>query len=126
MRRSARHFYRLWLEGDEKSKAQGIVGEILALAEERSLPVRRLRGGVFDRLKEQNVNHQGVALEVGDYPYVDLDALLAQARRGGSPLFLLLDHVQDPQNLGTLIRTAEVMGVSGIVIPDRRAASPRR
>ncbi|MEZ4633497.1 MAG: hypothetical protein R2856_00685 [Caldilineaceae bacterium] len=70
------------------------------MAEERSLPVRRLRGGVFDRLKEQNVNHQGVAPEVGDYPYVDPDALLAQARMGGSPLFLLLDHVQDPQNLG--------------------------
>jgi 23S rRNA (guanosine2251-2'-O)-methyltransferase len=61
-------------------------------------------------------------LEVGDYPYVDLNGLLAQVRRGGAPLFLLLDHVQDPQNLGTLIRTAEAMGVTGIIIPERRAA----
>lgn len=122
LRAGRRHFYRLWLEGDEKTDQRGIVGEIFALAQERTLPVRWLRGGVFDRLKEQNVNHQGVALEVGDYPYVDLNGLLAQVRRGGAPLFLLLDHVQDPQNLGTLIRTAEVMGVTGIIIPERRAA----
>lgn len=122
LRAGRRHFYRLWLEGDEKTEQRGIVGEILALAQERSLPVRWLRGGVFDRLKEQNVNHQSVALEVGDYPYVDLNGLLAQVRRGSAPLFLLLDHVQDPQNLGTLIRTAEAMGVSGIILPDRRAA----
>jgi 23S rRNA (guanosine2251-2'-O)-methyltransferase len=122
LRAGRRHFYRLWLEGDEKTDQRGIVGEILTLAQERSLPVRWLRGGVFDRLKEQNVNHQGVALEVGDYPYVDLNGLLAQVRRGGAPLFLMLDHVQDPQNLGTLIRTAEAMGVSGIIIPERRAA----
>lgn len=122
LRAGRRHFYRLWLEGDEKSKAQGIVGEIVALAESLSLPVRWLRGGVFDRLKEQHVNHQGVALEVGDYPYIDLDAILAQVRRKDAPLLLLLDHVQDPQNLGTLIRTAEAMGVDGIVLPDRRAA----
>lgn len=122
LRAGRRHFYRLWLEGDEKATAQGIVGEVVALAQSRSLPIRWLRGGVFDRLKEQNVNHQGVALEVGDYPYVGIDALMAQARRGEAPLFLILDHVQDPQNLGTLIRTAEAMGVNGIVIPDRRAA----
>ncbi len=122
LRAGRRHFYRLWLEGDEGAQQRGIVGEIVALSEGASLPIRTIRGGVFDRLKELNVNHQGVALEVGDYPYVDLDALLAQARRGNAPLFLLLDHVQDPQNLGTLIRTAEAMGVNGIVIPDRRAA----
>lgn len=122
LRAGRRHFYRLWLEGDEQTRPQGIIGEIVALCESRSLPIRSIRGGIFDRLKEQGVNHQGVALEVGDYPYVDFDALLNQARRGSTPLFLLLDHVQDPQNLGTLIRTAEAMGVNGVVIPGRRAA----
>ncbi|MBX2997948.1 MAG: 23S rRNA (guanosine(2251)-2'-O)-methyltransferase RlmB [Caldilineaceae bacterium] len=122
LRAGRRHFYRLWLEGDEKSKPGGIVAEIVSLCEGRSLPIRTIRGGVFERLKEGGVNHQGVALEVGDYPYVDITALLARARRGGAALFLLLDHLQDPQNLGTLIRTAEAMGVDGIVIPDRRAA----
>lgn len=122
LRAGRRHFYRLWLEGDEKNTPSGIVAEIVALCEGRSLPVRTIRGGVFERLKESSVNHQGVAMEVGDYPYVDPSALLGRARRGGTPLFLLLDHLQDPQNLGTLIRTAEAMGVDGIVIPDRRAA----
>jgi 23S rRNA (guanosine2251-2'-O)-methyltransferase len=122
LRAGRRHFYRLWLEGDEKSPPRGIVTEIVSLCESRSLPIRSIRGGVFDRLKESGVNHQGVALEVGDYPYVDLSPLLSRARRGGTPLFLVLDHLQDPQNLGTLIRTAEAMGVDGIVIPDRRAA----
>jgi 23S rRNA (guanosine2251-2'-O)-methyltransferase len=122
LRVGRRHFYRIWLEGDEKDPPRGIMEEIVALAEERSLPTRTVRGGIFDKLKDQGVNHQGVALEVGDYPYVDLDVLMARIRRGQTPLFLLLDHLQDPQNLGTLIRTAEVMGVEGIIIPDRRAA----
>ena len=105
LRAGRRHFYRLWLEGDEKTPPRGIVAEIVALAEEHSLSIRTIRGGLFERLKNQGVNHQGVALETGDYPYVDLTVLLAQA--GQAPLLLLLDHVQDPQNLGTLIRTAE-------------------
>lgn len=122
LRAGRRHFYRLWLEGEGQPRAQGIVGEIVALCEQRSIPVRAIRGGIFDRLKEQGANHQGVALEVGDYPYVEFGALLGRAQRGAAPFFLLLDHIQDPQNLGTLIRTAEAMGVTGVVIPGRRAA----
>lgn len=122
LRAGRRHFYRLWLEGTERDRPQGIVAEIVALAEGRALPIRMLRGGVFDKLKESGVNHQGVALETGDYPYTGLDNLLGRARQSQAPLFLLLDHLQDPQNLGTLIRTAEVMGVDGVVIPERRAA----
>jgi 23S rRNA (guanosine2251-2'-O)-methyltransferase len=121
LRVGRRHFYRLWLEGDEKNPPRGIVAEIAALATERSLPIRTMRGGIFDKLKDQGVNHQGVALEAGDFPYVDLNVLMAKLRRGASPIFLLLDHLQDPQNFGTLIRTAEAMGVDGVIIPDRRA-----
>lgn len=69
------------------------------------------------------VNHQGIALEVGPYPYVDIDAMLAlAAERNEPPLLLLLDHLQDPQNLGTLLRTADAVGAHGVVFPDRRAA----
>ena len=69
-------------------------------------------------------NHQGVAIEAGQYPYVELDALLVLAEeRGEQPLLLLLDHLQDPQNIGTLLRTADVVGAHGVILPDRRSAA---
>lgn len=62
--------------------------------------------------------HQGICAEAGSYPYVSADELLA----GHEPLIVALDQVQDPQNLGSIARTAECVGASGIVIPERRAA----
>jgi 23S rRNA (guanosine2251-2'-O)-methyltransferase len=127
LRAARRHLYRLWLEGDDLkgdgAKATGILREIVDRAAQANVPVRPVRGGIFERLAQQNDNAQGVALEVGDYPYVDLPAVLKRARAAEEPpLLLLLDHLQDPQNVGTLLRTAEAMGVHGVVLPDRRAA----
>lgn len=62
--------------------------------------------------------HQGVCAEAGGYPYVGSDELLAVP----SPLIVALDQVQDPQNLGSICRTAECAGASGLVIPERRSA----
>jgi 23S rRNA (guanosine2251-2'-O)-methyltransferase len=62
--------------------------------------------------------HQGVCAQAGGYPYVGSDELLAIA----SPLILALDQVQDPQNLGSICRTAECAGATGVVIPERRSA----
>lgn len=62
--------------------------------------------------------HQGVCAEAGGYPYVGAHELLAV----DSPLIVALDQVQDPQNLGSICRTAECAGVTGVVIPERRAA----
>ncbi len=62
--------------------------------------------------------HQGVCAEVGGYPYVGAHELLAV----DSPLIVALDQVQDPQNLGSICRTAECAGATGVVIPERRAA----
>ncbi len=124
LRAGRRHVYRLWLEGSPNSlPSEGILGDIVATAQQRNIPIRSLRGGVFDKLAAEQANAQGVALEVGDYPYVEVDAILGHARNTGEPpLLLVLDHLQDPQNLGTLMRTAEAMGVHGIILPDRRAA----
>jgi 23S rRNA (guanosine2251-2'-O)-methyltransferase len=67
--------------------------------------------------------HQGVVAIVGEYPYVDLEDLLeVAARRGEPPLLVILDGVQDPQNLGALVRSAHVFGAHGVVIPQDRAA----
>jgi len=61
-------------------------------------------------------------LECGDYPYVDLqDILLLAIEKNESPFVLILDVIQDPQNLGTLIRSAEGLGVHGILLPLKQA-----
>jgi 23S rRNA (guanosine2251-2'-O)-methyltransferase len=62
--------------------------------------------------------HQGICAEVGGYPYVSADELLGE----DNPLIVALDQVQDPQNLGSICRTAECVGATGVVIPERRAA----
>lgn len=123
LRAQRRRIYRLWLEGPNAPQRTGIIGEIWQCADDASIPVRTIKGGLFDKLASQNNNAQGVALEVAPYPYVELEECLARAKqRNEPPLLLLLDHLQDPQNLGTLFRTAEAMGVHGVVMPQRRAA----
>jgi 23S rRNA (guanosine2251-2'-O)-methyltransferase len=76
----------------------------------------------LDALAEGKL-HQGVIAVAGDYVYAELDELLAAPlARGASPLLLVLDGVQDPQNLGALVRSAHVLGADGVVIPRDRAA----
>jgi 23S rRNA (guanosine2251-2'-O)-methyltransferase len=123
LRAQRRHVYRLWLEGTKEPPRTGIIGEIWQHADDAAIPTRTIKGGLFDKLASQNANPQGVALEVAAYPYVTVEECLARAKAQGEPPFLLLlDHLQDPQNLGTLFRTAEAMGVHGVILPDRRAA----
>jgi len=122
LRAERRQMYRLWLD-EKKGAKSDIIVEIEQEAERLKLPTRTIRGGLFDKFSGRGVNAQGVALEVEGYPYANLaDCLTLAAGAGEPPLLLLLDHLQDPQNLGTLMRTAEAVGVHGIVLPDRRAA----
>jgi len=100
----------------------GTLGEVVRLAEKASVPIERIDRHDLDR-RLREANHQGVALECGDYPYAELGDCLALAEERREPaLLLLLDHLQDPQNVGTLIRTAEIVGAHGVVLPGRRAA----
>ncbi|ACL25560.1 MULTISPECIES: 23S rRNA (guanosine(2251)-2'-O)-methyltransferase RlmB [Chloroflexus] len=100
----------------------GIIADIIRLAEQAGIPIERIERQILDR-QLRDANHQGVMLETGPYPYVELDECLSSANaRREAALLLLLDHLQDPQNLGTLLRTAEAVGCHGIIIPGRRAA----
>lgn len=100
----------------------GIIADIIRLAEQVGVPVERIERQALDR-QLRDANHQGVMLETGPYPYVELEECLqAAADRREPALLLLLDHLQDPQNIGTLLRTAEAVGCHGVVIPGRRAA----
>jgi 23S rRNA (guanosine2251-2'-O)-methyltransferase len=119
LRARRRHLFRLVL-------AEGIRGgpvhEITRLAQQLGVPVQHADRRNLDALC-QDGNHQGMALEVSGYAYVALPDLLDVAReRAEDPFLLLLDHLQDPQNLGSLLRSAEAAGAHGIVIPRRRAA----
>lgn len=120
LRARRRTFQRLLVSAG--AQEAGTLGEVVRIAEEAGVPVARVDRRDLDR-RFRDANHQGVALECGDYPYAELEDCLALAEeRGESVLLLMLDHLQDPQNIGTLLRTAEVVGVHGVIIPGRRAA----
>ena len=118
LRARRRDFFRLQVAVGVEEK--GRLSEILGLAQARKVPVTRVNRQTLDGLGE---GHQGVALEASDYPYSSLFEILQRAEERHEPPFLLaLDLLQNPQNLGTLFRTAEAVGVHGIFIPPRRAA----
>ena len=104
----------------EGAQDKGRLTEILDLSAKRKIPVERVQRSRLDKLSE---NHQGVALEASTYPYMELEDILDNAKSRSVPLFvLILDTLQNPQNLGTIIRTAEAVGVHGVLIPVHRAA----
>lgn len=97
------------------------VEEILAAARACHVPVREVPRMALDRLPV--THHQGVAARVERVATVEVDQILARAgERQEPPFLLLLDGVQDPHNLGSLLRTAECAGVHGVVLPRHRAA----
>ncbi len=113
LRAQRRDVFRIQVS--EGAQEKGRLKEILDLAKQRRIPVERVQRGRLDKVHQ---NHQGVMAEVGDYPYSDLIEILEEARaRNEQPYVLLLDSLNDPQNFGTLLRTAEVVGVHGVVIP---------
>jgi 23S rRNA (guanosine2251-2'-O)-methyltransferase len=97
----------------------GVIEEILELCRETGVPVAREGRACFAQLG--GVNHQGVALETSPFPYGSVEDMLtwAEARRE-PPCLLLLDLLQDPQNVGSLVRTAEAVGVHGVIVQRRR------
>ena len=118
LRAGRRKPYKLMLA--EGVRRTDVVGQILFLAERAGVPLVRTERRNLDRLGD--VNHQGVALETSEYPYSVIDDVLAAAQSSDRvPLFLLLDLLKDPQNVGSLLRTAEAVGVHGVVIQRRRA-----
>jgi 23S rRNA (guanosine2251-2'-O)-methyltransferase len=116
----ARRRQAFCLQVAEGAQEKGRLIEILNLATKQKIPVEHLSRQRLDKLSE---SHQGVALEVSAYPYINLEDILESPQRSGEPLFvLILDTLQNPQNLGTLIRTAEAVGVHGVLIPAHRSA----
>jgi 23S rRNA (guanosine2251-2'-O)-methyltransferase len=113
LRAKRRPIYKVLVS--EGAQEKGRLAEIIRMAKDLSVPVEKVQRGRLDKVHD---NHQGVAAEVGDYVYSDVVDMLEYARSNDEqPFILLLDSLNDPQNFGTLLRTAEAVGVHGVVIP---------
>lgn len=117
---SGKDINKLYISDGEK---HGSIHKIIALAKERKVVINKVDKYKLDKMS-QTENHQGVIAIVPPYEYCDVDDILEQAKSKNEKAFILiLDGIEDPHNLGSIIRTAETAGVHGIIIPKRRAAA---
>ena len=108
---------KVWIaEGVQKTG----VSEIIQLAKEAGIIVQFVPKKKLDGLTD--ANHQGIVASVAAYRYAELDDLFnLAASKQEDPLFIILDEIEDPHNLGSIMRTADAVGAHGIIIPKRRA-----
>jgi 23S rRNA (guanosine2251-2'-O)-methyltransferase len=117
--RSGKTVNRLWVD---ESTPPAAFAAVFEAANERGIRAERVPRAKLET--QAGPHHQGVVALCAPVAYLDIEELLARAAaRGEPPLLLLLDGVQDPQNIGSLIRTAEVAGAHGVVLPERRAGA---
>lgn len=109
---------KVWLQSGLADK---IRNEVMTLAKKRGLIIQDAPKAKLDELTDGK-NHQGVVLSIAAYSYASIDDLFANAAsKEEAPFFLVLDSIEDPHNLGSILRTADAAGVHGIIIPKRRA-----
>ncbi|CAK8054373.1 23S rRNA (guanosine(2251)-2'-O)-methyltransferase RlmB [Eupransor demetentiae] len=116
--KSQQDINKVWLQTGLNDK---IRNEVLSLAKKRKLVVQQTPKAKLDELTD-GANHQGVVVSLSAYEYATMEELFAKAKEAGeAPFFLILDNIEDPHNLGSILRTADAGGVHGIIIPKRRA-----
>jgi len=117
--RSTRDINKIWIaEGVKKSG----INELISMAKERGIIVQFVPKKKIDQLSSEN--HQGIVASVAAYNYAELDDLFQLAKeRQEDPFFIILDELEDPHNLGSIMRTADAIGAHGIIIPKRRSVS---
>ena len=120
LRAKRRHLYEAVLPSGGRDSPD--VAELRALLLVAGISMHAMQRQELDLLSAGG-NHQGVALRVGGYPYISLEQVVHDVRENAQAMVLLLDHIEDPQNVGALLRSAEAAGVTGIVLPEDRAAA---
>ena len=106
-----------------KGESHGSINKISTLAKQRKIVIAEVERQKLNAISKTN-NHQGVIAIVPPFNYASVDDILNVAKqKGEDPFILILDGIEDPHNLGSIIRTAETAGVHGVIIPKRRAAS---
>lgn len=107
----------------QKGEKHGSILEIITLAKKKRIIIQEIEKHKLDEISETH-NHQGVIALVPPFNYCEVDEIIEFAKsKNEEPFILILDGIEDPHNLGSIIRTAECTGVHGIIIPKRRAAS---
>lgn len=102
---------------------QSSVKEIMSLARTRQIPYQFVARERLDSLVPGNI-HQGIVAQAGAKEYVDWEEIVEKAlQKGTDPFLVLLDGLEDPRNLGAILRTAEAVGVDGVIIPKHRSVS---
>ena len=104
----------------QKGLPSGTLGKLVFLARENAVPIKQVDARKLDELTGRE-NHQGVAALVGAAHYCEVEDIFARAGEA-PPLIVLGDKIEDPRNLGAIIRTAEAVGAHGLIIPKRRSA----
>ena len=114
-----RHLYEAVLpqEGHDSPEVAELRGLLLG----RGVPFRTRDREELDELCEGG-NHQGVAVRTGGFPYISFEQILHDVKEDANATVLLLDHIEDPQNVGSLLRTADAAGVTAVVLPEDRAS----
>ena len=106
-----------------KGERHGSINKIITIAKQRKIVIAEVERQKLNAISETN-NHQGVIAIVPPFNYVEVEDILKEAKTKKEDAFILiLDGIEDPHNLGSIIRTAETAGVHGVIIPKRRAAS---
>lgn len=105
-----------------KGELQGSINKIIGIAKDRNIVMQQVDRNKLDSLADGNT-HQGVVALITSYDYSTIDDILNKAKEKNQPPFvIILDGLEDPHNLGAIIRTAECGGVHGVIIPKRRSA----
>ncbi len=101
----------------------GLVPHIIAMCREKGIPVKEVSPQKLDFITGGAV-HQGVAVYIAAHKYCEVKDILAEAEeKGEAPFIIICDQLEDPHNLGAIIRTAEATGAHGIIIPERRSVT---
>ena len=117
---SDRDINKIFVSDGEK---HGSINKIIALAKEKKVIINEVSKAKLNQMS-QTENNQGVIAIVPPFNYCEIEDILDLAKkRDEKPFILILDGIEDPHNLGSIIRTAETAGVHGIIIPKRRAAN---
>jgi 23S rRNA (guanosine2251-2'-O)-methyltransferase len=105
----------------QRGEREGSINMLIGMIQERKIPIIELDKAKLDSMCN-NARHQGIALICSEEKYSSVEEILEYAQsKGESPFIVLLDCVEDPHNLGAIIRSAECLGAHGIIIPKRRA-----
>ena len=103
------------------SSSEGSMIKILAMAKDAGIPVMKVEKAALDRVAGGQ-SHQGVAAYISPYEYAEMEDIFARAaEKNEDPFIIILDNLEDPHNLGAIMRTAECAGAHGVIIPKRRA-----